>query len=160
MQLLQSSCEPHQSNGAMTSSLGSLRAKSSQMQKWIAYCQSHCDVFCAVTGLHDLDEWVQSQLLLAALAIVTNVLSPGGIFVAKIFRTERADLLVSQVLSKIVPVRWKSDLFKLHQSLWKHAFRTNKIFGHILARTRFLDHCFGISFRPAKLLQRRLQDVV
>ena len=51
----------------------------------------------AVTGLHDLDEWVQAQLLLAALAIVVNVLRPGGTFVAKIFKKDKADLLYSQV---------------------------------------------------------------
>ena len=51
----------------------------------------------AVTGLHDLDEWVQAQLLLAALAIVANVLRPGGTFVAKIFKKDKADLLYSQV---------------------------------------------------------------
>ena len=56
-------------------------------------------IFCgnAVTGLHDVDEYVQSQLLLAALSIVTNVLRPGGHFVAKIFKKDRADLLYSQV---------------------------------------------------------------
>lgn len=50
----------------------------------------------AVTGLHDVDEFVQSQLLLAALSIVTNVLRPGGDFVAKIFRKDKADLLYAQ----------------------------------------------------------------
>jgi 23S rRNA U2552 (ribose-2'-O)-methylase RlmE/FtsJ len=53
--------------------------------------------FSAVTGLHDLDQWTQSQLLLAVLAIVTNVLRPGGTFVAKIFAKEKADLLFCQV---------------------------------------------------------------
>ena len=37
----------------------------------------------AVTGLHDMDEYVQAQLILAALTIVTHVLAPGGCFVAK-----------------------------------------------------------------------------
>ena len=55
----------------------------------------------AVTGLHDLDEWVQAQLLLAALAIVANVLRPGGTFVAKIFKKDKADLLYSQVTLSI-----------------------------------------------------------
>jgi tRNA (cytidine32/guanosine34-2'-O)-methyltransferase len=41
-------------------------------------------IFCA--GLHDIDEYVQSQLLLAALNITTHVLRNGGTFVAKIFR--------------------------------------------------------------------------
>lgn len=55
-----------------------------------------CDGAPDVTGLHDLDQWTQSQLLLAVLAIVTNVLRPGGTFVAKIFAKEKADLLFCQ----------------------------------------------------------------
>ena len=34
-----------------------------------------------VTGLHDLDEYVQAQLLLAALNITTHVLKLGGNFI-------------------------------------------------------------------------------
>ena len=45
-----------------------------------------CDGAPDVTGLHDLDQQVQLQLILAALAVVTAVLRPGGSFVAKIFR--------------------------------------------------------------------------
>jgi len=51
----------------------------------------------AVTGLHDMDEYVQAQLILAALTIVTHVLRPGGTFVAKIFRGKDVSLLYSQV---------------------------------------------------------------
>jgi hypothetical protein len=36
-----------------------------------------------VTGLHDMDEYVQSQLILAALSIVAHVLRPGGTFVVR-----------------------------------------------------------------------------
>ena len=52
---------------------------------------------CAVTGLHDIDEFVQAQLILAALTIVTHVLKPGGTFVAKVFRGKDIGLLYSQV---------------------------------------------------------------
>lgn len=55
----------------------------------------------AVTGLHDLDEWVQAQLLMAALTIALRLLRPGGSFVAKIFKKDRADLLYSQVATKV-----------------------------------------------------------
>jgi 23S rRNA U2552 (ribose-2'-O)-methylase RlmE/FtsJ len=51
----------------------------------------------AVTGLHDMDEFVQAQLILAALTIVAHVLRPGGSFVAKVFRGKEAALLYSQV---------------------------------------------------------------
>ena len=59
-------------------------------------CQA-CARCCAVTGMHDMDEFVQSQLILAALVIVTHVLRPHGTFVAKIFRGKEIDLLYSQV---------------------------------------------------------------
>ncbi|KAJ2741508.1 tRNA (uridine-2'-O-)-methyltransferase trm7 [Coemansia sp. BCRC 34490] len=50
-----------------------------------------------VTGLHDLDEYIQAQLLLAALNITTHVLRPGGAFVAKIFRGRDVTLLYAQL---------------------------------------------------------------
>lgn len=50
-----------------------------------------------VTGMHDLDEYIQSQLVLAALNITTFVLRRGGSFVAKIFRGKDVDLLYSQL---------------------------------------------------------------
>ena len=37
-----------------------------------------CDGAPDVTGLHDVDEYVQAQLLYAALTITTHVLAPGG----------------------------------------------------------------------------------
>ncbi|KAJ1732262.1 tRNA (uridine-2'-O-)-methyltransferase trm7 [Coemansia biformis] len=50
-----------------------------------------------VTGLHDLDEYIQAQLLLAALNITTHVLRRGGTFVAKIFRGKDVTLLYAQL---------------------------------------------------------------
>ncbi|KAF2772408.1 FtsJ-domain-containing protein [Teratosphaeria nubilosa] len=50
-----------------------------------------------VTGLHDLDIYVQSQLLWAALNLALCVLKPGGKFVAKIFRGKDVDLLYYQL---------------------------------------------------------------
>ncbi len=50
-----------------------------------------------MTGLHDLDEYMQAQLLLSALNITTNTLRPGGSFVAKIFRGRDVSLLHSQL---------------------------------------------------------------
>ena len=46
-----------------------------------------------------MDEYVQAQLILAALTIVCHVLRPGGTFVAKIFRGKDIGLLYSQVRS-------------------------------------------------------------
>ena len=56
-----------------------------------------CDGAPDVTGLHDIDEYVQAQLLLAALNITTHLLRPGGAFVAKIFRGKDITLLYSQL---------------------------------------------------------------
>ncbi|QDS72101.1 hypothetical protein FKW77_003486 [Venturia effusa] len=50
-----------------------------------------------VTGLHDLDTYVQSQLLWAALNLALCVLKPGGKFVAKIFRAKDVDVLYHQL---------------------------------------------------------------
>ncbi|KAL0752647.1 hypothetical protein Bca101_034650 [Brassica carinata] len=57
-----------------------------------------CDGAPDVTGLHDMDEFVQSQLILAGLTIVTHVLREGGKFIAKIFRGKDTSLLYSQRL--------------------------------------------------------------
>ena len=56
-----------------------------------------CDGAPDVTGLHDLDIYIQSQLLWAALNLALCVLRPGGTFVAKIFRGKDVDLLYSQL---------------------------------------------------------------
>ncbi|KAF7825560.1 putative tRNA (cytidine(32)/guanosine(34)-2'-O)-methyltransferase [Senna tora] len=56
-----------------------------------------CDGAPDVTGLHDMDEFVQSQLILAGLTIVTHVLKEGGKFIAKIFRGKDTSLLYCQL---------------------------------------------------------------
>lgn len=50
-----------------------------------------------VTGMHDIDEFVQAQLILAALNIATHLLRPGGTFVAKVFRGKDTTLLYAQL---------------------------------------------------------------
>jgi tRNA (cytidine32/guanosine34-2'-O)-methyltransferase len=56
-----------------------------------------CDGAPDVTGMHDIDEYIQSQLLLAALSITTQVLAQGGTFVSKIFRGKDVSLLYNQM---------------------------------------------------------------
>lgn len=56
-----------------------------------------CDGAPDVTGLHDMDEWVQAGLLFAALNIVAHTLKQGGTFVAKIFQAVDADILRQQL---------------------------------------------------------------
>jgi tRNA (cytidine32/guanosine34-2'-O)-methyltransferase len=48
-----------------------------------------------VTGLPDFDEYIQSQLLLAAFNIATNVIAPGGTFLAKLFCGKDVAVLLS-----------------------------------------------------------------
>ncbi|KAL9084110.1 MAG: hypothetical protein Q9159_005405 [Coniocarpon cinnabarinum] len=50
-----------------------------------------------VTGLHDLDIYIQSQLLFSALSLALRVLKPGGTFVAKIFRAADVDVIYTQL---------------------------------------------------------------
>jgi len=56
-----------------------------------------CDGAPDVTGLHDLDEYVQAQLLVAAVNITSHILRDGGDFVAKIFRGRDISLLYAQL---------------------------------------------------------------
>jgi tRNA (cytidine32/guanosine34-2'-O)-methyltransferase len=56
-----------------------------------------CDGAPDVTGLHDLDEYIQAQLLLSAVQLAARVLCPGGTFVAKIFRGRDTDILFAQL---------------------------------------------------------------
>ncbi|XRA96407.1 tRNA (cytidine(32)/guanosine(34)-2'-O)-methyltransferase [Pycnococcus provasolii] len=56
-----------------------------------------CDGAPDVTGLHDFDEYVQAQLVVAALGVCARVLRPGGCFVAKVFRGPESGLLWEQM---------------------------------------------------------------
>lgn len=56
-----------------------------------------CDGAPDVTGLHDLDEYVQHQLLLAAMNITTFVLQEGGTFCSKIFRGPHTPFLCEKL---------------------------------------------------------------
>lgn len=51
-----------------------------------------------VTGLHDLDIYIQSQLLYSALNLALRILKPNtGKFVAKVFRGKDVDLIYAQL---------------------------------------------------------------
>ncbi|KAJ3343418.1 hypothetical protein HDU83_005674 [Entophlyctis luteolus] len=56
-----------------------------------------CDGAPDVTGLHDMDEYIHAQLILAALNISIELLEPGGAFVAKMFRARDIDFMYSQM---------------------------------------------------------------
>lgn len=55
-----------------------------------------CDGAPDVTGLHELDEYLQHHLLLAALQITTHLLRPGGTFVTKMFRGPNTSFLLAK----------------------------------------------------------------
>lgn len=55
-----------------------------------------CDGAPDVTGMHELDEYLQHQLLLAALTITTCVLRTGGSFITKMFRGPNTPFLVAK----------------------------------------------------------------
>ncbi|ETV98181.1 ribosomal RNA large subunit methyltransferase J [Aphanomyces invadans] len=50
-----------------------------------------------VLGLHDLDEYLQAQLVLAALNISLHILEEGGTFVAKLFRGKEVSRLYAHL---------------------------------------------------------------
>jgi len=54
-----------------------------------------CDGAPDVTGFHDIDQYIQSTLLVAALNIGTFMLDEGGTFVAKIFKGHDVKYLYS-----------------------------------------------------------------
>jgi len=56
-----------------------------------------CDGAPDVTGLHDMDEFMQSQLVVAALTVATELLEEGGTLVAKVFRGREAPALLAQL---------------------------------------------------------------
>lgn len=56
-----------------------------------------CDGAPDVTGLHDMDEYVQGQLIVSALNICLHCLKDGGNFVAKIFVGPDEDILKDQL---------------------------------------------------------------
>ncbi|KAH8585109.1 methylase [Cryptosporidium sp. chipmunk genotype I] len=56
-----------------------------------------CDGSPDVTGLHDIDEYIQNQLLISSLSITTKLMKKGGTFVAKIFRGENISRIYQQM---------------------------------------------------------------
>jgi tRNA (cytidine32/guanosine34-2'-O)-methyltransferase len=57
-----------------------------------------CDGAPDITGFHEIDQYLQAQLLQAALTITTKMLQQGGTFCAKFFRM--SDLAYLQAMMK------------------------------------------------------------
>ncbi|TPX39861.1 hypothetical protein SeLEV6574_g06944 [Synchytrium endobioticum] len=56
-----------------------------------------CDGAGDVTGMHDMDMYIQSDLISAAIVIMMSLLRPGGAFVAKVFCKGSLPLVQSQM---------------------------------------------------------------
>jgi tRNA (cytidine32/guanosine34-2'-O)-methyltransferase len=95
-----------------------------------------CDGAPDVTGLHDIDTFMQSQLILSALDITCAILRPNGTFVAKVFRGKDTTHLYAQCRALFTEV----DLVKPLSS------RASSIESFIVCR----------GFTPLPSAQRRL----
>ncbi|XP_078139033.1 tRNA (cytidine(32)/guanosine(34)-2'-O)-methyltransferase [Centroberyx gerrardi] len=108
-----------------------------------------CDGAPDVTGLHDVDEYIQAQLLLAALNITTHVLKPGGAFVAKIFRGKDVTLLYSQLKIFFSSVTCAKPRSSRNSSI--EAFVVCQNYsppeGYVPNMSNpLLDHCYDVDF--------------
>ncbi|XP_034033244.1 putative tRNA (cytidine(32)/guanosine(34)-2'-O)-methyltransferase [Thalassophryne amazonica] len=108
-----------------------------------------CDGAPDVTGLHDVDEYIQAQLLLAALNITTHVLKPGGTFVAKIFRGKDVTLLYSQLKIFFSSVTCAKPRSSRNSSI--EAFVICQSYsppeGYVPNMSNpLLDHCYDVDF--------------
>lgn len=116
-----------------------------------------CDGAPDVTGLHDLDEFVQAQLLLAALHLAVQVLRTnnndnngggGGTFVAKIFRGADLDVTVGQLSLFFESVQVAKPRSSRDSSIEAfvvcRGFQRPEWFKEPSTLTAFLEDCHGI----------------
>jgi len=96
---------------------GDITSEATARQVIEAFCGQLADIVVCdgapdVTGLHEVDQYIQHQLVLAALGISVHLLRPGGKFVAKIFRGKDISLLYSVLktfFSQVVVAKPKSS---------------------------------------------------
>ncbi|VDM31957.1 unnamed protein product [Hydatigera taeniaeformis] len=101
-----------------------------------------------LTGLHDLDEYVQSHLVLAALTICARILENGGTFVAKVFRGREAGLLGAQLrclfAGDVVFAKPSSSRnSSLESFVVCREFRGDTVLPSSLTSTSLMDHKSG-----------------
>ncbi|TLD28755.1 hypothetical protein PspLS_03760 [Pyricularia sp. CBS 133598] len=109
-----------------------------------------------VTGLHDLDIYVQSQLLFAALNLALCVLKPGGKFVAKIFRGRNVDVLYAQLkvfFEKVIVAKPRSS-----RASSVEAFIVCLNFQPPAGFKASLDEPLGVGYRLPEMVQSREQS--
>ncbi|KAI1662028.1 FtsJ-domain-containing protein [Daldinia decipiens] len=105
-----------------------------------------------VTGLHDLDIYVQSQLLFAALNLALCVLKPGGKFVAKIFRGKNVDVLYAQLKIFFEKVHVAKPRSSRASSV--EAFIVCLNFQPPKGFTASLEEPLGVGFRLSKMTEQ------
>ncbi|RYP55135.1 hypothetical protein DL768_000254 [Monosporascus sp. mg162] len=105
-----------------------------------------------VTGLHDLDIYVQSQLLFAALNLALCVLKPGGKFVAKIFRGKNVDVLYAQLKIFFEEVHVAKPRSSRASSV--EAFIVCLNFRPPKSFSASLDKPLGVGFRLSRMTQQ------
>lgn len=109
-----------------------------------------------VTGLHDLDIYVQSQLLFAALNLALCVLKPGGKFVAKIFRGRNVDVLYAQLklfFDRVIVAKPRSS-----RASSIEAFIVCLNFQPPPGFIASLDEPLGVGYRLPEMIQERAQQ--
>uniref|UniRef100_A0A7S3CMU0 Ribosomal RNA methyltransferase FtsJ domain-containing protein n=1 Tax=Strombidium rassoulzadegani TaxID=1082188 RepID=A0A7S3CMU0_9SPIT len=71
-----------------------------------------CDGAPDVTGFHEIDQYMQAQLLQAALTITQSILREGGTFIAKFFRgadLSYLDVMMKQLFKDVYVVKPESS---------------------------------------------------
>lgn len=110
-----------------------------------------------VTGLHDLDIYVQSQLLFAALNLALCVLKPGGKFVAKIFRGKNVDVLYAQLKIFFQEVHVAKPRSSRASSV--EAFIVCLNFQPPKGFSASLEEPLGVGFRLEKMTEQNLREL-
>ncbi|KAI6082966.1 FtsJ-domain-containing protein [Hypoxylon rubiginosum] len=110
-----------------------------------------------VTGLHDLDIYVQSQLLFAALNLALCVLKPGGKFVAKIFRGKNVDVLYAQLKLFFEKVHVAKPRSSRASSV--EAFIVCLNFQPPKGFSASLEEPLGVGFRLSNMMEQNLKSL-
>ncbi|KAJ3616026.1 hypothetical protein Zmor_012111 [Zophobas morio] len=108
-----------------------------------------CDGAPDVTGLPDVDEYYQAQLLLSALNISLLVLEEGATFVAKIFRGRDVTLLYSHLKQYFATVTCCKPRCSRNSSIEAFVICQNlRIPPAMTPNINFplLDHLYGLNF--------------
>ena len=115
-----------------------------------------CDGAPDVTGVHDLDEYVQAGLVDHAMTLARRILAPGGTFVSKVFRGECLESLLRRnalsfssmltFLSQMLAERPRWSASWCAQSMCQKGYHTQKIAKYIIRNVETLE-CWIVTDR-------------